>query len=330
MTGILRFLFISILSVLFISCKNETKEVALGSTNSKLNAISLVISDDLWAGRIGDSIRNKFATPVLGLPEEEPLFTINQYADNSENNFMSQSRNIIMVSLGTFNQFEIRTDAFAKPQNVFYITGKDINQIINILEKNHSQITSIIHDTEIEECQRIIKESEIDNELIKEKFNILLDIPSEFKYALNSSGFSWFKKDIMSGSTSLLVYQVPISSIKNKNNLVSNIIRVRDSISCLYVHGKESNTEMITEESYSPYFFKNKLSGKELYEMKGTWELKNDFMSGPFLNYAIVDQPNNRILVLEGFCYSPLKDKRDLMHELESIIKSVVILNQND
>jgi hypothetical protein len=43
---------------------------------------------------------------------------------------------------------------------------------------------------------------------------------------------------------------------------------------------------MITEEAYSPYFFKIKLDGKLTYEMKGTWELRNDFMSGPFINYA--------------------------------------------
>jgi hypothetical protein len=40
---------------------------------------------------------------------------------------------------------------------------------------------------------------------------------------------------------------------------------------------------MITEEAYSPYFFKIKLDGKLTYEMKGTWELRNDFMSGPLL-----------------------------------------------
>jgi hypothetical protein len=29
--------------------------------------------------RVGDSIRNKFASPVLGLPQEEPIFLLNQY-----------------------------------------------------------------------------------------------------------------------------------------------------------------------------------------------------------------------------------------------------------
>jgi hypothetical protein len=85
---------------------------------------------------------------------------------------------------------------------------------------------------------------------------------------------------------------------------------------------------MITEEGYAPYLFKIQLDGKPTYETKGTWELKNDFMAGPFINYAIVDKAYSRILVLEGFCYSPSKEKRDLMHELEAIIKSVHIVKR--
>lgn len=100
---------------------------------------------------------------------------------------------------------------------------------------------------------------------------------------------------------------------------------MRDSIGNLYISGTEPNTNMITEEAYAPYLSKITLDGKEAYETKGTWELRNDFMAGPFINYAIIDKKYNRILVLEGLCYAPSKEKRDLMHELESIIKSVAI-----
>ena len=68
------------------------------------------------------------------------------------------------------------------------------------------------------------------------------------------------------------------------------------------------------------------LDGKKTFETKGTWELQNDYMSGPFINYAIIDKERNRIIVLEGFCYAPSKEKRDLVQELEAIIKSVKIL----
>jgi hypothetical protein len=85
---------------------------------------------------------------------------------------------------------------------------------------------------------------------------------------------------------------------------------------------------MVTEDSYAPYLFHTKIKGKETFESKGTWELKNDYMLGPFINYCIIDRTNKRVLVLEGFCYAPSKEKRDLMFELESIIKSVEFLKK--
>jgi hypothetical protein len=80
---------------------------------------------------------------------------------------------------------------------------------------------------------------------------------------------------------------------------------------------------MVTEEAYSPYFSKTTIAGRRAYETRGTWQMKNDFMSGPFINYVLFDKENERLLVLEGFCYAPSKDKRDLMFELEAMIKSV-------
>jgi hypothetical protein len=38
----------------------------------KSTVFRLMIDDQLWNGN-GDSIRNKFASPVIGLPQEEPL-----------------------------------------------------------------------------------------------------------------------------------------------------------------------------------------------------------------------------------------------------------------
>jgi hypothetical protein len=58
------------------------------------------------------------------------------------------------------------------------------------------------------------------------------------------------KKEVVR-NTSLLIYQVSLESIINKDNLVANIIKMRDSIGCEYIHGKEPDTDMITEEAYA-------------------------------------------------------------------------------
>ena len=114
---------------------------------------------------------------------------------------------------------------------------------------------------------------------------------------------------------------------KNKiNNIIANIITMRDEIGKANIHGTLQNTWMITEAAYAPYLFDVTVAGKKTYLTKGTWELKNDFMAGPFVNYAIKDTKNNRYLILEGFTYNPSKSKRDLVFELEAIIQSVKFL----
>jgi hypothetical protein len=320
------FLFL-LISLLIVSCKKDDDSLARKTTGS-INTISVIIDDQLWNGEIGDTIRNKFASPVVGLPQEEPLFTINQYPVKLLEGFMTDSRNIIVVKKEERTKFEIKKNQYASPQNVFHISGKTADDIIAIIEKNRPEIIRIIRQTEIEESQRISSTSQFKPKIITDKFHISVQVPSNYEYVFQESDFIWLKKEIVSGNTSLLIYQVPINTIKNDKNIISNIIKMRDSIGKLYIHGKEPDTDMRTEEAYSPYFFKIKIDGKEAYETKGTWELKNDFMSGPFINYAIIDKENDRVLVLEGFCYSPSKEKRDLMHELESIIKSIQIIKK--
>lgn len=296
-------------------------------TSGKINTISVIIDDPLWNGEIGDSIRNKFASPVIGLPQEEPLFTINQYPVKLLEGFATDSRTIIVVKKGTKNSFEINKNQYASPQNVFHISGKTSSAIIDTIEKNAPKIVQMIKEMEISETQKINKQSLINPKIITNKFHITLNIPSGYEYMLHKSKFIWLKKEIISGNMSLLIYQVPLHSIKKGDNEIASIVRMRDSIG-KYIHGTDPNTPMITEEGYAPYLFNIQLDGKPTYETKGTWELKNDFMAGPFINYAIVDKAYSRILVLEGFCYSPSKEKRDLMHELEAIIKSVHIVKR--
>ena len=319
------FLFL-LFSFLFFSCTKKSDNLPR-KAKGKINTISVIIENQLWNGEVGDSIRNKFASPVIGLTEEEPLFTINQYPAKLIEGFMTDSRTIIVVKKEEKNEFVVKKNQYACPQNVFHISGKTSADILKIIEINAPKIIQTIKETEITENQRIIRQSLLNTKTITNKFHISLKIPKGYLYVLQENNFVWLKKEITSGNTSILIYQVPISSIKKDPNAIANIIKMRDSIGDLYISGTEPDTRMITEEGYAPYLFKIKLDGKETYETKGTWELKNDFMSGPFINYTIEDKGHDRILVLEGFCYSPSKEERDLMHELESIIKSIVILN---
>jgi hypothetical protein len=316
------FLFL-LVSVVISSCFQKSENQAQPKPG-KTNTISIIIDDQLWYGEVGDSIRNKFASPVLGLTQEEPLFTINQYPAKLLEGFVTDSRSIIVVKKSTVDKFEIKTNDKTLPHNTFRIYGKSIEDIICSIEMNSPEIIRAIRETEIKKLQQDNRKSLLNPAVIKNKFHIDLQIPTGYEYMLHKKNFIWLKKDIISGNTSLLIYQIPLNRLTKNLDVVGNIIRMRDSVGH-YIKGREPDTQMITGEDYAPYFSIITLNGKKTFETKGTWELKNDFMTGPFINYAIIDEVYNRILVIEGFCYSPSNQERDLMLELEAIIKSVRI-----
>lgn len=315
-------LFLWLFVTFIVSSCSFKKDKFPDDSSAAINTIAVIIDDQLWNGEVGDSIRNKFASPVLGLPQEEPLFTINQYPVKLFEGFSTDSRNIIIIKKGNENKFEIKENEFSSPQNAVHISGKTTFDILEILENNAPSIIQKMRAIEIAQSQKIFQDSLLDTKKIQKKFNIDLLIPSKYEYVMRRRNFIWLKSEITSGNTSVIIYQIPWNSIRS-NNAVNEIVKTRDSIGRKYIHGSAYRTQMVTEEAYSPYFFKTTLAGRKAYETKGTWQMKNDFMSGPFINYVIFDKPNKRILVLEGFCYAPSKEKRDLMFELESIIKSI-------
>ncbi|MCL9769434.1 DUF4837 family protein [Flavobacterium sp. HXWNR69] len=315
------------LSLSFWNCKNLDEDQSnLSESKGLINSVSIIIDDNLWNGEIGDSIRKKFAAPVDGLTHEEPLFTLNQYPTKVFEGFVRKSRNIILVKKSDNIEFVSTPNRYAKPQNVFFISGKDTDDILTILEEQSGDIIKTIKSTEIVENQNRIKKALASDTPLQKMFGINLQIGSGYKYDMVKDNFVWLRKEFASGYNSILIYQVPIEIVEKDGDIIANIIALRDEIGKENIHGTLANTWMVTESAYAPYFFEIKVANKKTYLTKGTWELKNDFMAGPFVNYAIKDTKNKRYLILEGFTYNPSKSNRDLVFELEAIIQSVTFL----
>ncbi len=310
------------------SCKETDKEAqaVLSESNGKINNVSIIIDDNLWSGEIGDSIRKKFATPVDGLPQEEPLFTLNQYPTKVFEGFVRKSRNIIIVKKDGKTGFSANTNVYAKPQNVFLISGNTTENILKVLEEKAAEMIKSLKASEIIENQVRMRKSLVSDDKVQKMFGVSLEIGFGYKYDMVKDNFIWLRKEFTSGYNSVLIYQVPIEQVEKDNNTIANITAMRNAIGKANIHGTLPNTWMITEEAYAPYLFDVTVAGKKTFLTKGTWELKNDFMAGPFVNYAIKDAKNNRYLILEGFTYNPSKSKRDLVFELEAIIQSVKFL----
>ncbi|MUV05205.1 DUF4837 family protein [Flavobacterium rakeshii] len=324
MSGIKQILnFVFILCI--ISCNSDSSSDG-SSSSGDINEISIIIDDKLWNGDVGDSLRKKLAAPVEGLTQEEPLFTLNQYNENIFDGGLTKGRNIIVIDRDSINSFKFKTNRYCSPQNIFTIKGQTAEELLFLIEIHTDEIVRKIRETEIDENQKRNAKTGLVNHGVFEKFGICINVPSSYNFAMNRHDFLWLKKDTPGGNTSILIYRVPAGVIEHDKTILNNIIQMRDSIGVKYIHGLEKNTYMITEEAYSPYFFTTSYKNRMLFETRGNWEMANEFMSGPFINYAVRDNVKNDYFIIEGFVYSPSTPKRDLIVELESIIRSAEFL----
>src|SRR5690606_5192149 len=311
------------LFIAFTSCNEggAKDKSLLPNSVGNINALQIIIPNDLWNGSVGEAIRNNFAAPTDGLPQDEPLFSMNQMPPEAFTGFARSNRLFLYVILSEEDKVTIATDEYAKPQAGAMIKATSEEKLVEFINNNSTKIIETFHQSEIKERQRRTAVSLMKIDSLKKVMGVSLQIPSAYRIAKATDSFFWLRKDLKDGTTNILVYQVPMDMIKNDSTAVADIIKIRDSIGSRLLP-VEDDGQFITEDAYAPYLFITKIDGKFAYETKGTWEVKDDWMGGPFVNYAVRDGKNKRYLILEGFTYAPAVAKRDLQFELESILNS--------
>ena len=316
------------LSYLLISCMDNT--VVLPRSVGAFNKVIVVAKGSLWAGDVGDQIRNSFGELMVGLPQPEKTLSVGHVAPNGFTSMMRSNRNVLVIELSDKTSYVKTTNKYANPQTLIYLSAKDKMGLLSSLKEHMSEIIQTFKESDIKVLQRSFYNKRVNDSIYKtlKKLNISLTIPEEFKTVDDTGDFLWLRQHLKSGiargagNNNILVYSLPLNDQTMSSD---NIISMRDQIGEKYIPGSKQGMYMITEAAYTPRTTKIEILGNDAFETRGKWEVKNDFMAGPFLNYAIIDKKNNRLLVVEGFTYAPSVNKREFLFELEAIAKSLKI-----
>lgn len=320
------------ISFLLISCGNTNgkKEFVLPYSVGSTNSVLTVTKISLWQGKLGDEIRTVFGEHQVGLPQPETLLSMSQIDPSGFKGFMRNNKAVLIVKKGEKEQISVMKNKYAEPQVLVTATAKDEHDLINLIRTRGKEIIKIFKDEDVKFSQRVFSRKKLDEQKYEtvRDLGISLTIPDSYRLVKDSIGFLWLRQHLSSGiargdgSNNILLYSIPL---EDETKVSDNITKVRDMIGEKHIPGSKPDMYMITEKAYTPHIFDVIIDGKKAYETRGKWELKNDFMAGPFINYTVVDKPNNRLVVFEGFTYAPSVNKRDFIFELEAIGKSMKI-----
>ena len=326
-----KLLILFTLAIIAASCKSDGKaEVILPRSSGNTNKILVVMKGNDWLGKPGDEIRTVFGEHQVGLPQPETLLSVSQIDPDGFKNFMRKGKAILIMQQGEVEDIAIVKNKYAAPQIIVIATAKDEQGFVNLIRNRGKEIIKIFKDEDIKFTQNIFKNERIDESKFKVVSNlgISIDIPKRYNLVDDQENFLWLRQHLQSGiargdgTNNILIYSVPLT---DEALVQDNITAVRDTIGKKYIPGSKEGMYMITEAAYTPFTYDAVIDGKKAYETRGKWEVKNDFMAGPFVNYTVIDKEHNRLVVVEGFTYAPSINKRDLVFELEAIAKSLKI-----
>jgi hypothetical protein len=213
-------------------------------------------------------------------------------------------------------------DLWARPQRLVRITAPTEKAITAELRGSANQVMQAFKDHDMELIQTRLSRSAYayTHENLKDIGIKSMLLHKGFDPTLNKENLK-----IFATKTVKTIQYIVISSRPMSEGLVSvdEIIAHRDSIGKNYFEGTYEGSYMTTEMLIPPAIANTEISGMYALETRGLWRMEGDFMGGPFLSYSIYDEKNDRILTVEALLYGPQAKKRNIVLEMEAMLKSI-------
>lgn len=330
-----RILYFSLVLLILISggCKNSVNTTSLRNITGGAGELLVIISKENWESETGKYINEYLTQPQVGLPQNEPVFTVNDVPVEAFKGIFTSTRNLLITNVGSDvekDEVIFKNDVYAYPQSIVYINAKDIIQLRQVFDENKDKIIGFFIKAERDRLllnYSKFREKKVSDKT-EERFGITINVPVGFNVAEDKPDFMWIRYETDEISQGILIYSYPYESdstftqeyLTTKRNLVT-----RNN-----VPGPSDGSFMLIEPSVPLLFNTFNKGGNYAAELRGLWKIENDFMGGPFVNLSIIDLLKKRVICLDGFVYAPSKNKRNLLRQMEAMIYSVEFTNQED
>lgn len=321
-----RYLFAALLPLLILTSCGHTTKALLPVVSGKAGEVLVIMEKPSWEGALGTATRDLLASDCPYLVQKEPMYTLVNIVPSNFGDLFKVHRNLVLFVIdpqGTKEGITVRSDVWAQPQCVVQIAAPTDERAIEILSDNGDKVIGAI---ETAERDRVIKNSHQYEEkslapVVTERFGGSPCFPVGYKLKKATPEFVWIADEKQYVNQGIFVYSYPARGDES-DFAIDNIIAHRNAVLQEQVPGMFENTYMVTADYIQPTEEFIKFRGHNFTQVRGFWEVHNDFMGGPFVSHSFYSQDGSKIIVLEAFVYAPKYDKRQYLRQVESILYS--------
>jgi hypothetical protein len=300
--------------------------------------ILIVLEKKYWGSDLEKAIIEHFQRDITTLPQPEKTFSIEISARKSFTKELKTQHTIVIFDIGdkANNRNARLEDATQDMWSIGQVVYKfrasnqrsatalfllEVDQLID--ELNENSRNKLMREYDFKGSAEVVNQ-------LSEIQKVSISVPSDMTIDENYNGFSWLKRfrtkfagnnehEIQQG---VIIYAYPY--VDDSTFTIDYQIAKRDSVFKYSVPGPTQGSYMATELRFGmqPEFSQKMINGLYVFEMRGLWRVEGDLMGGPFISISMFDEPNNRIVTIEGYVYAPHFAKREYLREMEAMIYS--------
>ena len=315
-------------------CKNSNKKALLPNVSGKAGEVLVAIEREQWEGDLGVAIRDALGSDTPYLAMREPLFAVSNVPLGSFNSMFKMHRNLLLVNINPQNATSgvvYKNNVWAQPQAVVQINAATDQQALELFNESSATIAEFFEQSERDRVianAKLYEESAL-QEPVEKVTGGIMHFPTGYRCRKFTDDFVWIADEKQYTNQTVLVYKYPVNASADEIFSMENIIKERNRIMQENVPGMFEGSYMTTSQAQDPVTRSLRYHGRNFVETRGFWEVKGDFMGGPFVSHSFYSQDGKDIIVLEAFVYAPRYDKRQYLRQVESILYSFEWKNNN-
>jgi|GEM_PF-6045674 len=216
-------------------------------------------------------------------------------------------------------------DLHAKPQTLYFILTTTFLDTTNesVRDQLLSFCNQISDNTNTVDNERLAasfsnsRNLELEQNLAS-KYGANIWIPSDFALVDETENFTWIIRETNDLYSSIVLYKPEDDSLEPS----TDVFAFRDELgSRITTEIDGSRMSTLRDKLPKPIQRPLEVDGRQVYETRGLWEMENDDMGGPFINYTW--KSDDGIVVMDGFIHYNKEDERRKMRDLDAIFSTL-------
>lgn len=288
----------------------------------------ILAPDELWQGDLRYAVCDAMEADAPGLTRPEGYFNIVDRRNPDDATAVDLKYGnilkLVVESTASEPSIAVAQNVYARPQTILTLKGES-EEALTAYANDHSEALRQI----FEEAERKRSNAYYSTgaaELLIADFaehtGYEMLIPANF-YKANTRDKSllWYIRDFKNKAQYIFAFRYPYTDASDFS--AEWLMRTLDNKLSTISSKGAAGSYMGVNENGPAILCEQQIGGKQWYELRGWWEVNNDFMGGPFVSYSTLDAATNEITTIMFALYAPEEGQRNPLRELEHLIYTI-------